>query len=1011
MKKKKSGENNNSTEESKAATKSKRLIMQIASVAVTVALIVGLTVADVICYQHEGEITAYLSPDTILFDESNLTEKFAESEQVVQDIAAEGITMLKNNGALPLDQKKDMEQRVNLFGVAATDLDTNGFYTWGIGSGTISKHKENIIFPKQAFTESGFTVNETLYNYFYEHGSNPRVDWWGSTSSKSVLDYSKGYSDIAVIFVSRFDGENINDQSVSTDTFFATYPAPWSMSYVDNDTDGRNMVQLSLKEEAMIKWCGENFAKTIVVINSGNVMELGYLDNDFVDAVLYCPYTGQSGARQIAEIFAGKTNPSGHTTDTFVYDTTKDPTWANAFMNASMGRQITYAEDIYVGYKWYETADHEGYFTKTGTSYDRVVWRPFGYGLSYTDFEWEVESVAKKEGGAVLERVRNGDTLEKKDTTLQVAVKVTNTGTVAGKEVVQLYVNPPYIKGGIEKPYLALAAFAKTDMLYPVAEETKDHPNSQTIILEFDLYDIASYDCYDKNANGKAVWELDGGQYTLSLRTDAHTLDDCTDAEFTFHIPAAGMAWDVDPVSGGTVENRFTGDKAEADTPIDGSREGNAPVVYLSRADFEGTFPKTETAPRTVGYDITYDNGTDAYIDDSEFYPEAKMPTFDSTETSYYLYTLEDGSKASYDDLQYTSGVKIVPNDELIMKLGADYNAPEWESLLDQVDKQGLIGQVTGCWHGTGANENIGKPRFILHDGPEGINYAYFAKDQYERVTGFPAEAMVGMTWNTEIARNEGAAMGAEIMGNAMVGIYAPAVDLHRHSYNGRNYEQYGEDPLICGALGAKVTYGMITQGAICSVKHFVCSQPGMNPNNYNTWLTEQNLRENYLKPFEMCVKEAGANHIMTSFNNIGGVRCAYSYALNNGVLRGEWGFKGSLITDYNVSNGSANRTAAYLVRAGNDQRFNANELSRSELNPDNVVDMYLARRSFKNSLYSFCNSYYRAKTYDPSYTVTDLKIIPGVNWWVPSLIVLEVLALAGCGYFLFIAFRRKKKK
>ena len=209
--------------------------------------------------------------------------------------------------------------------------------------------------------------------------------------------------------------------------------------------------------------------------------------------------------------------------------------------------------------------------------------------------------------------------------------------------------------------------------------------------------------------------------------------------------------------------------------------------------------------------------------------------------------------------------------------------------------------------------------------------------------------------------------------------------------------------------IGAKVAYGMLSQGVSCVVKHFALSQPGLNARDYNTWLTEQNLRENYVKPFEICVKESQINFMMTSFANVGGVRCAYSNALNTQLLRDEWGFHGSLLTDAMVA--SPSRTSASLIRAGNDIRFGYDAINRNDLSDDNVVDMYLARKSTKNILFAICNSYYRAKTYNPNYTITDLKIIPGTNWWLPTMIVLEVLALAACGYFLFIAFRRKKKK
>lgn len=989
-------------EKKKLNEKTWRLIKQIVAISLTALIIVGFAIGDWICYIHESEITGYLSPDNVLYDTSNVAEALGASEEIVQQIAGEGITMLKNNGTLPLNVSSN--KNINLFGTGATDSDNNGFYVFGKGSGSISTQKEDVVFPKQGFEEAGFSVNENLYNFFRDRDSNPSEAWWSSSAAASTLNYAKVWSDTAVVFISRFTGENANDLALAKDVYSESFGSPWKVTYTDNDQDGRNYIQLAKKEETMINWCAENFQNVIVVINSGNVMELGALDNAGVDAVLYCPYTGQSGAKQIAEIIAGNTNPSGHLTDTFMYDITENPSYLNAFMQTGAGTQIAYTEDIYVGYKWYETADYEGYFTKKAQKYDEVVWRPFGYGLSYTSFEWSVQGIYKKTDEAWTP-MQSGDQIAEKNATVRVSVEVKNTGSRAGKDVVQLYANAPYTKGGIEKAYLVLAAFGKTDMLYPAAQADDEHPNSQVINLEFDMYSLASYDAYDKNKNNFCGWELEQGLYTMSLRTDVHTLDDCTDAEFTFNVPTGGFRYDKDPVTGNDVVNRFTGDKAEAGVPIDGSK-GGEPITYLSRADFAGTFPTAKFALRTSGYDVTK-NGT--YVTDEEYYSDVTMPTLNSTDTQYLLFTREDGSKATSDDLNRYSGNTIVPNEELIMKLGADYNAPEWEQMLNQMSYLEICIIVTQCGCGTASAVSIGKPRDMVFDGPEGLANSYLSPDALENVTGFPAEAMVGMTWNADLARQEGAAMGYEVAQQGVIGMYAPAVDLHRHPFNGRNFEQYGEDPLICGIMGSKAAYGLLTQGIQCSVKHFVCSTPGMNPRDYNTWLTEQNLRENYLRPFERCVKDAEANFIMTSFNNIGGVRCAYSYQLNNGVLRSEWGFKGSIITDYDVN--SPSRTTASLIRSGNDLRFQSSVANRAELSENNAVDVYLARQSVKNSLYSFCNSYYRAKTYNPNYTVADITIIPGFPWWIPVLVVFEVLALAGMGLYIFRSFVPRKRK
>ena len=759
----------------------------------------------------------------------------------------------------------------------------------------------------------------------------------------------------------------------------------------------------------------ESFTNVIVVVNSSNAMELGFLDDEDIDAVLYCPYTGQSAAAGIADIISGKANPSGRLATTFPYDLKSDPTWANAFVTVAKGNQLTYAEDIYVGYRWYETADADGYFQKAGTTYDKTVWRPFGYGLSYTEFSQNVVDIQTTvgESGAAFS---SGGTISDKSTKISVSVEVKNTGKSAGKEVVQLYVHAPYTPGGIEKPERTLAAFGKTDILYPAGEAGEGKPNSQILTLTVDLYDIASYDCYDDNKNGKACWELDGGEYVLSLRDNAHTLNPCRNAEIKFVLPSNGFCWETDPDTGGEVENRFTGDNAEFCVPVDGSGNGNDPITYLSRSDFAGTFPKAAAKPRDNGYDKVKDGMESvafAVVDgvgktvDELFYSDVTMPTLNSKETSLYLFTREGGEKATLNDLNRYSDIEIVPNDELIMTLGANYEADEWAQLLSQMSYDEMATIVARCSCGTFAAESIGKPKDMVFDGPQGLNNSTLSFENLKHVSGFPAEIMLAQTFNAELARQAGLAMGKEVSAQGVIGMYAPAVDVTRHAFNGRNFEQFGEDPLLSGIMGAREVAGLIDQGVQCSVKHFVCSTPGKNPSNYNSWLTERTLREIYLKPFEYCVKDGGANYMMTSFNNIGGVKTAYSYALNTSVLRDEWGFKGSVITDYNVNSGA--RTTANLIRSGNDMRFQGSAANLAEVSESNPIDVYLLQRSVKRSLYSFCNSYYRAKTYNPDYTTTSLKVTPAFRWWIMVLAIVEILALGGLGWFVFRSFKPRK--
>ena len=984
-----------------------QLIKKILATAGAAILAVVIIVGDCICYAHENEITSHLCPDKIVYDTTSSTEALAESDKVVQRVGEEGITLLKNNGTLPLDfSELDEEEKynVNLFGVGGTDSDVNGFYVFGGGSGSVTLEKENAVFLKGALENAGFAVNVNLYNFFKEKQANPAVDWWGKDSSLTYRNYAKAYSDTAIVAISRFTGENRGDDANIADVGSQSFNKPWNVTYTDSDADKRNFCQLSLKEEAMIRYCAENFENVIVVVNSGNVMELGLLEElDGVDAVMYVPYPGQSGANAIGKILKGEVAPSGKTTDTFAYSTTEYAPYISDAIVASYGSssQIAYTEDIYIGYKWYETADKEGYFTEKGTSYDRVVQYPFGYGLTYTSFEWALKGVTVKTNGQeTSSTLANGAEIKDKNTTVEVLVEVKNTGKVAGKEVVQLYATAPYTKGGIEKPYVALTDFAKTKTLYPASEaDGKEKLNSEIVKLEFNLYDIASYDCYDKNGNGFKGYELESGDYTLSLRNNAHEVNACENANFNFKIGAVGFRYETDPKTGYKVENLFTGETAEAGVPTDGSNDTDEKITYLSRADFAGTFPSKAFTPRTKGYDVTKNAGIGAYLDDSVVYKDLKMPTFNA-ERKLFLYTLEDGSAPTVTDLK-GYGQKTVANEKLILELGKDYDSPKWSELLSQLTVLDVKDIVTRCSCGTFAAESIGKPSDRVFDGPAGLNNSTLSFDQLADVSAFPCEALMGMTWNKDLLRQVGAAMASEVSKTGTIGMYAPALDTHRHPYNGRNFEQFGEDGTLCGKLGAREVYGMITHGIQPSVKHYVISTPGMNPRHYNSWITEQNLRENYLKAFEWTVKEGNTNFVMTSFNNIGGVMCATSYALNTEILRNEWGFKGSVITDYDVRTLDG-KTTANLIRAGNDLRFQGSVANRSELDETNAVDMALAVRSVKNSLYSFCNTYYRTKTYNPDFTTTSFTVIPTFNWWIPSLVMINVII--DCG-FLFLVF------
>ena len=967
------------------------------------------------CYFYQTTITNYLSPAIVTYDNVNGEHNQESSDNVIQQIAAEGVTLLKNdNNTLPLNVTSDSTYPINLFSVGGTDSQENGFNLFGGGSGTVNLSSSKTVYLKDGIEQAGFSVNTSLYKYFKEH-MNPDAGWW--KKDQPILSQAQAFSDTAVIAVSRFNGENCLDSTFANDTSKYSFESPYHTEYFDSDEDGRDYLQLSLKEEAMIDWVSSNFSKVIVLVDTGNAMELGTIkDNEKIGAALYTSYTGQSGANQIGNILAGKVNPSGHLTDTLMRSTRKGPFFANAFeADLTDGEQINYAEDIYVGYKWYETADHEGYYKKLNETYDDNVVYPFGYGLSYTNFKWTVEGASFVDGDDYTTIDSESNTLLKKGNKIRLDIKVENTGSVAGKDVVELYDTAPYTASGIEKPYVSLVNYAKTDMLYPASSADADHPNSQVVSLDVDPYYLASYDCYDKNKNDFQGWELEEGEYHLKLQNNAHELNSCENADITFTVPKNGYLFDTDPVTGNKVENRFTGETAECSDPIDGSAHpeyGKTPITYLSRSDFSSTFSSSMFTHRMGCSDKTSD-GIGAYLDDAVTYKDIKRPTLNATlENPLLLYTLEDGSKATLDDLNYETDNSLKANEDLILKLGASYDDTDWDNLLSQASFTDLEKIVVMAAGGPTATESIGKPKFRDTDGPQGFTNSYLSPEKAKDVSAFPAEYLVGMTWNKDLAFQEGSCMGTELSDVSYNGMYAPALDVHRHPYNGRNFEQYAEDPILVGYMGANVVHGMLTHGIHPYIKHFICSTPGLNPHNLNTWLTEQNLRENYLRPFEMAVKIGKANSVMTSFNNIGGVGCAFSYGLNTAILRNEWGFRGSLITDAGV-NSNNGTTIKSLIRSGNDLRFGSSEAELSLLDETNDVDVALTYKSAKNYIYSCCNSYYITKTYNPNYTTVQRHETPQFAWWKPVLIATDVIIFGGCiagTLALFLANKKKKK-
>ena len=980
----------------------------------SICLIAGSFVAgNVVAAAYAPMITTALCGTGVNFDSEEFQQATAMSDALCQEIAEEGIVLMKNqNNTLPLKYEQGQEKNINVFGWASSD---NGFLLSGIGSGssTISEAKKVTLL--KALEDGGFTVNDDLVNFYRNYDSTnygynssrikliePEIDDYNAFD-KSMLSSAEDFSDTALIVISRVNGENVGE-----------IPMTQSKTKGQKNDSSRTYLELSTQEEALIDYCGDHFDKVIVLVNSTNQMQLGKLDDPRVDAVLNVAIMGQSGTRAIPKILDGSINPSGHLIDTYAYDYKKEPSYANRFKT---GNHIMYNEDIYFGYRWYETADAEHYFdneTREGydengdekelTGYDAMVQYPFGHGLSYTTFEWSVDSFKIIENGEEKDVNATSNKITK-DSKIELSLSCTNTGSVAGKDVIQLYYTAPYYQE-IEKSAINLVDFAKSVELEP-GKTQKD------IKVTLDSYDMASYDCYDMNENDFAGYELEKGNYQLKLMENSHVAKKMKDnaSSVLELIVENDIQFDKDTKTGHEVKNRFTGEEAYAGVPIDGStiysNDADKPV-YLSRADFEGTFPnKALKSPTNSSAVSTANNYTNHSLD------QTTMPVT-SQEGKYFLKTREDGSKATLDDLN-GRGQKTVYNEELIYKIGSDYDSKELADMVDQLSVDEAFAIVEDSGFGTPAIESIGKARSYDFDGPAGFNQNTQTGISSGEWTAFPSETLVGQTFSKRIAKLMGQSVGLEGMATNLQGWYAPGVNMHRSPFNGRNYEYYSEDPVLNGYMASEVILGAKSKGLYCYIKHFTLSEPGDNARNLNTWLTEQNFREMYLRPFEIAVKKGGANAIMSAFNFVGGVWAGANAAMNIDVLREEWGFKGSMITDWSDGSGSMNTKKG--VRAGNDIWLNPNSgHNASPLTNSDPTDVYCAKLAAKNVIYTFCETYNYFKHYDTSLDnspiiIGESQINPPFAWWIPLLVGVDVLVAGGLGAWLYFDVIRKPKE
>lgn len=938
----------------------------------------------------------------------------AEGAELCEDVTEEGTVLLKNeDGALPLTE--DEAKKVNVFGWAAYDWMTSTF-----GSGFSNTSLEKIkLFP--ALKNAGIEYNEKLYDMyrnFYSATSIGSRDWgksdWneyrgdvdvGSTEkfilhepdstfyTDSVIQQAKEFSSVALVVIGRTGGE-------AADLRFEQVKQVQTNGSKSTVTDKtRSYLEISSEEEQVIAAAKSACDKVIVILNTSNTMELGFLEDEGIDAALLVGLTGLTGVNAVIDILRGEdkegnpVTPSGRTADTYAYDISTAPSSVNSgyggavkytglstsndYKKGYYDAYVDYYEGIYVGYRYYETAAVEQYI-----DYDTTVQYPFGYGLSYTTFEWSIDEILVNGADYNKESKIN---LGKNDK-IEITVNVTNTGDVAGKEVVQLYYTAPYIAGEIEKSYVVLGDFAKTAVIQP--KETK------SVKLELSVQSMASYDCYDDNGNNHTGYELDGGDYYLRLMKNSHDAADMKDGENSViecAVPADGYNYDTDEATGEPVENRFTGNDTIDGYPIDGSKE-TVPVKYMSRADFAGTFPKAK---------IIRTRGAEAYAVASAQEPTAKQ----LAATGY-----ENVSEP------ITANVKNFTVDDLADV--KDYDDPMFEILVKQITKTELFELIRNGYFKTIALNSIDKPMFTDLDGPLGLN-TRVTSNTTNTFTSYPSETLVAQTWNTDLAYAIGLSVGKEARqsDSGIRGWYGPAANIHRNPYAGRNAEYYSEDGLLSGRFTAETVRGAKNAGLYCYIKHFVANDSESLREGLYTFMTEQTFREIYLKPFEIAVKDGGANALMTSMNRVGAVWAGASRALCTDVLKGEWKFNGSLVTDW-VDVGHSDYMPAYKgIWAGNSTWLNnvdAQKMFNDSQFNGNAVFLTLAQQVAHDVLWTLVDTNNAYAAYDPD---ADTSLSSGGTaynrTWVAYVVIVEVALAAGLGVLTFFLVKniiRNKK-
>lgn len=795
---------------------------------------------------------------------TNKAEAFANAQEVNLKLAEEGFVLLKNeNAALPMNKGA----RISVFSKNSVNLSYGGS-----GSGGFDTSNNKNLY--ESLNDAGFVTNPTLKRFYessqsgpvrtanssdLDNGDNQKIATAETPQSKytdAVKNSYADYSDAALVVITRIGGEGFDLPRYQGNSEGAVSPDSHYLELDQNEIDLLTAVT------------DGTFKRVVVVFNTPSSFEATFLKDsayaafaDKIDAAVWIGFTGSNGITALGEILNGDVNPSGRLVDTWAADFTKNPSFVNFGTgclpdttdkyDGGMYYSVDYEEGIYVGYRYYETRGE----TDGEDWYNANVVYPFGYGLSYTTFDWTV-------GDASASEIELG-------TTITVPVTVKNTGSVAGKEVVQLYASAPYTLGGIEKAHKVLVGFAKTKLLQP--------GESETVTVSFDPYSAASYDYRDANSNGFSGYELEAGEYTLYVSRNAHE----SEKAIVLNL-AADVQIGTDPTTDSEVVNRYTDSEnfLDSDWQLD---------TMLSRADWEGTWPTPQTAQQHAGTDRLYEEIRSEEHNNPTDFDSEEYPWFGEELTLTLRDLLPSAEAEGYEPV-------------------VSYDDERWEELMMGCDEEEMIALINNGAYHTLAMESVGLPATIHGDGPSGFT-CFMSKEQVNGTCQYVSEPVMASTWNINLMNELGEAIGEEgTIGDKATGqpyssIYAPGVNIHRSPFGGRCSEYFSEDPFISGMMGAAEVQGIQSRGVLPTVKHFVANEQETHRSIGGdlSWLSEQALREIYLKPFEYTVKLGETRGIMTSFNRIGTRWTGGDYRLLTEILRNEWGFNGLVICDFNT--------------------------------------------------------------------------------------------------------------